>query len=235
MTSLFRVIDVESTGIPEPNDPHAIVEIGWCDVQQRLGRWAPDRAWQATLVNPGRPIPAEASAVHHIVDSDVQASPTPPQAIRRALGGAPDDVVLAAHHADFERAFINGAMPWICTWKAALRLWPDAPAHSNQVLRYHLALAMDRTVAMPAHRAGPDAYATAWLLAAILNAGADIAELIRWSDGPALLPRVPFGKHRGAKWEDVPTDYLRWVAEKSELDRDAKANALHHLKKRAAA
>ena len=38
-----------------------------------------------------------------------------------------------------------------------------------------------------------------------------------------------------AEWEDVPFDYLEWVAYKSDMDRDAKANARHHLNLRSAA
>ena len=36
--------------------------------------------------------------------------------------------------------------------------------HSNQVLRYWLGLRLDADLAMPPHRAGPDAYVTAHLL-----------------------------------------------------------------------
>lgn len=61
-------------------------------------------------------------------------------------------------------------------------------------------------------------------------------DFVRWSDGRALLPRVPFGKHKGANWDDVPIDYLDWVVNKAaDMDPDMKANARHHLKARAAA
>ena len=40
-------------------------------------------------------------------------------------------VALAAHRAAFEQRYctprLTGGAPWICTWKSALRVWPDLP------------------------------------------------------------------------------------------------------------
>jgi exodeoxyribonuclease X len=83
--------------------------------------------------------------------------------------------------------------------------------------------------------AGPDAYLCAVLMERILEDGrTSLEDMARWSSGPALLPRITFGKHKGSKWEDAPTDYLDWIVNKSDMDRDVKANARHHLKVRAA-
>lgn len=142
---------------------------------------------------------------------------------------------FCAHNADFERAFYTGAgVPFICTYKVALRLWPDAPSHSLQALRYWLSLPVEPEYGLPAHRAGPDSYVGAALMARILNHEdcPSLDAMVRWSNGPALLPRITFGKHKGEKWSDLPTDYLEWIVDKSEMDRDAKANARHWLKQR---
>jgi exodeoxyribonuclease X len=170
-------------------------------------------------------------AVHHITD--------------RMVGGATGSIdvlgqpdYFAAHNADFERQFFAALVPMICTYKVALRVWPDAPSHSLQFLRYYLSFHPDDEspfCALP-HRAGPDAYLCAVLLQRIFAEGScSIEDMVRWSSGPALLPRVTFGKHKGAKWDEVPNDYLDWVVNKSDLDRDIKANAKHHLKVRATA
>ena len=37
---------------------------------------------------------------------------------------------------------------------------------------------------------------------------------------PALLLRVPFGKHRGRFWSEIPHDYLDWAARQNRDDRD---------------
>lgn len=218
---IIRAIDFETTGIPTEADKHAIVEIGWCDLEDgEVG--IPD----AILCNPGRPIPHEAMAVHHITDADVDGATGSLDVL-----GTPD--YFAAHFADFERQFFVTEVPFIDTYKVALRLWPDASSHSLQFLRYHLALPVIQTNAMPPHRAAPDAYLCAVLMNRIMETDRDkLDEMVRWSSGPALLPRVNFGKHKGAKWEDVPLDYLDWVANKSDLGRDEKANARHHIKVR---
>lgn len=233
----FRVFDVETTGIPTEEERHAVCEIGWIDVRLIDGAWHVDDRPTAMLVNPGRPMPIEALSVHHITDAMLMDAPSVDAGFRELMAGLdPATSCFVAHNADFEREFFGGGeASWICTYKSALRIWPDAPSHSNQVLRYFLGLDIDPELAMPPHRAGPDAYVTAHILKAILDTGADIDQLVRWSKGAALLPKITFGKHKGARWEDVPIDYLRWLAEKSDMNRDVKANARHWIKQREAA
>lgn len=233
MRTLFRVVDTETTGIPTEDEKHAVCEIGWCDLTLVDGAWAVG-APHSMLINPGRPIPPEARAIHHITDAEIAEAPSMGTGCRALMEGMdPATMCFVAQNADFDRQFFGGgSVPWICTWKSALRVWPEAPSHSNQVLRYHLGVDLDPELAMPPHRAGPDAYVSAWLLRELLDAGADPEDMIRWSSGPALLPKITFGKHKGMKWSDAPADYLRWIAEKSDLNRDVKANAKHWLKQR---
>jgi exodeoxyribonuclease X len=209
---VIRVVDLETTGFePAPAlGGHMPVELGWCDVhggRDLLG--APSfadgvtiGAPQARLVRPGRPIPPETSAVHHLVDDDIAGAEPWRQEMIRCFGGVTPKVAFAAHSAQMERKWCTpelvGPEPWICTYKCALRAWPEAPGHGNQVLRYWLAQqgltdGLDRALAAPAHRAGPDAYVTAFLLRALLAAH-PVETLLAWSEEPAVLIRVPFGK-----------------------------------------
>lgn len=216
---LIRAIDVETTGIPTPDDPHAIVEIGWSDL--------PATEYHSVLVNPGRPIPFEATAIHHITDAMVRGATGSLDVL-----GSPD--YFAAHNADYERQFIKTEIPFICTWKVALRVWPDLPQHGLQYLRYALNLQVNATLEMP-HRAGPDAYLCALLLERTMTMpnAPDIETMVRWSNGHALMPRCPLFKHKGKKWADVPTDYLDWIVNKpNDVAADVKANAKLELRKR---
>lgn len=221
--TLIRVIDVETTGL-EPEDQ--IVELGWTDIdittpgEPLIGEAFP----QSGLVNPGRPIPPEASAVHHITDALVREAPPIDHYLARLM---PRPAAHAAHNARFDRQFLDLAGDWICTYKAALVAWPDAPGHSNQVLRYWLGLDLPSGRCQPPHRAGPDSFVTAHLLALLLRRFS-LAELVEITARPALLPRVTFGKHEGARWEDVPSDYLRWMLG-TDMDEDRKHTARHHL------
>lgn len=218
--NLIRVWDCETTGLPgreAPGEaPHEMVEIGVVDVH--LGHSGPriGGSW-SMLLKPTRPIALEAMAVHHLTEADV-ARGAPQDAGRRALAvGAMD--AFCAHNAAFERQFFDGAgLPWIDTWKVALRLWPDMPAHSNQVLRYGLGLDLPPALAMPPHRARPDALVTAHILMhAIAVAGATPEQMIAWSAEGAALPRVPSGRDGGGAaglaWPDVPAANLDELAE----------------------
>lgn len=228
---LVRAIDFECTGIPSDEDPHAICEIGFTEIIDGV---VSDQTF-AMLVQPGRPMPVESQAVHHISDADLVGARPITDGLQILMSGPPD--FFAAHNAEYEQAFFQGGeVPWIDTYKVALRLWPEAPSHSQQVLRYYLDLACNRERAAPAHRAGPDSYVCAMIMQRILQDGrVTLEQMVKWSKGPPLLHRVTFGKHKGSLWQDLPTDYLRWILDKSDMDAGVKANARHRLKLRAAA
>jgi exodeoxyribonuclease X len=228
---LIRVIDFESTGLPPDC---AIVEIGWCDVAFVDCNTITVGAPQSRFCNPGRPIPPEARAIHHISDEDVKDAVSPDVALRD-LNSAEVEV-WCAHNAAFEQQLFTGAgKPWICSLKVAYRMYPDSPNHKNQTLRYYFGLELDHALAMPPHRAGPDAYVTAHILADELQAERP-ETLIEWTNSAALLPgAIKFGMHRGTKWADVPTDYLQWICNQADMDADRKFTARHHLQQRAAA
>ena len=227
-----RVIDLETTG----GQPwaHGVCEIGWQDVATDVaGVWRvmPERG--AILTHPGRAIPPVTMAVHHIVDADVADAPPFRDAAPDVLRG--DFVALAAHRATFEGRWctpeLTGGLPWICTWKCALRLWPGAPSFSNQVLRYwRMPAGMDRDLGLPVHRAGPDAYVTAHHLRDML-AEASVEQLIAWSAEPGLLPRVYSGPFKGKPWRDLDDATLAAFA--ADRDEDVRFTARHETARRA--
>ena len=85
---------------------------------------------------------------------------------------------------------------------------------------------------MPPHRAGPDAWVTANVLAAMMPL-ASVEEMIAWTLEPKLMPNIPFGKHRGMAWTEAPQDYLNWMARQTDMDQDAIWNAKRELARRA--
>jgi exodeoxyribonuclease X len=46
------------------------------------------------------------------------------------------------------------------------------------------------------------------------------AELYAITQGPNKLRNIGFGKHKGMKFEDIPRDYLQWMLNKNEWDKD---------------
>jgi exodeoxyribonuclease X len=218
----FRVIDIETTGLVPPAE---IIEVGCVDVVVADGVISIEPP-RSKLFRPLHGITPETMAVHHITERDFAPdTPACTDALLFALvNAAPEPDVLVAHNCAFEQRFISdfasNGLPWICTHKIALRVWPDAPRHSNQVLRYWRGLVLEAALAMPPHRAGPDAWVTAHLLAEMLeSASAD--EMVEWTTKPGKLPTITFGKHKGAKWPDVPADYLHWMTRQKDMNADA--------------
>ncbi len=226
---VVRVIDLETTGVDPAND--AIIEIASVDMLKVEAGFNITNE-RSTLVFPGRPIPPQASAVHHLIAEDVEKAPR----LNEVIGDFVGADAYIAHRAEFERSFLDqhfGAdVTWICTYKCALRVWPDAPGHSNQTLRYwrNLVYPFARNRAdLTAHRALGDAIVTASLFVELMKVGTKWSDMVRWSSEPAFHTVLSFGKHRGKRYDEVPADYLQWICDKSELDEDTKLSAQQWL------
>lgn len=209
---LLRVVDFETTG----GEGSQVIEVGTVDVTGDGRDWRVG-APRTLLLKPTEPISPRARAVHHIGDDELAlASTSSVEAVERFIKADDLPDVLVAHHCDFERSFLGGLAlaSWVCTVKAARRAWPQAPGHANQVLRYWLELSLDPRLALPAHRAGPDAFVTAHILVQLLQTET-VGDLIEWTTQPTV---VTFGRHRGKAWGEVPSDYLRWLAGEEGMD-----------------
>lgn len=226
----LRVFDFETTGFPPGA---AVVEVGWTDL--RIGAGDPADAEMfgpvAYLANPMRANPElaidpGAKAAHHIEECDLLDAPSPDAVLRRLGEGA---AAFACHNIEFDGEFYTGGgHPMICTLRCARTIWPDAPTHSNQGLRYWLRLPVDRDIALPPHRAGPDSYVTAHLLREMFRLGHSVDELVEISSQPPLLKRLPFGKHKGQRFSDVPISYLQWLS-RQDLRPDMRRTVGTHL------
>lgn len=239
---IIRVVDLETTGFAPPAEP---IEIGWCDLHatrhdlaNEPSGWKVDRAG-SMLIRPKGAIPPETSAVHHLTAEDFAAPAVtfPWEAGGREVIRPTLDQPMAfyaAHKASFEAQFITpewtGEAAWICTWKCALRLWPEAPGHSNQTLRYWRGLQVDRRYANKVHRAGPDAYVTAHLLRDMLEQpGVTLQQLAAWSAEPALLVRCHIRPWRDTPWSAIDDpSWLAWVLGR-DFDEDVLFTAGHYL------
>ncbi|MHB8230592.1 MAG: 3'-5' exonuclease [Vulcanimicrobiaceae bacterium] len=152
----YAVIDVETTGFNPAVD--RVVEAACVQIRDGdiVGTWS-------SLVNPQRPIPPQASAVHGIYDEDVVNAPAFEHVEAHLLGLCSESVVVA-HNASFDLGFLPAlaaARPALCSLQLARRAFPLAPNHKNQTLRYYLRLDDDPLIAsLGAHRALADALVT---------------------------------------------------------------------------
>lgn len=224
----LRVIDIETSG----GSPSEIIEIAAVDVVSHLDGWKAEPP-RAQCFKPLGEISFHAMAIHHLTPADLTDAPAlSDQALAAFIDEGPAADILVAHHAAFEARHIpvevTGTRPWLCTVKAARAAWPEAPGHSNQVLRYWRNLQLAPELAMPAHRAAPDAWVTAHILIDLLKE-ASVERLIEWNDDARSLERMPFGKHRGKAWPEVPTDYLQWLLDQSEMSDEVRNRASAEL------
>lgn len=218
MTIQALVIDLETL---DEKPPAAVIEIGWTSV--RVEEHHADRSdfifgeLEGEMlfgIPEGQVMRADNQAVHHIAPAELEGLGTFDPAEWKA--GLDDTTHLVAHNSAFEEQWIEWGLPWVCTYKCALRAWPDAPSHSNQALKYYLGHE-DGPELYPPHRALPDAKVTALTFARLLELH-EIEELVQWTREPRILTKMGFGKHKGTLLKDIPLDYLQWVRDPSKCE-----------------
>jgi exodeoxyribonuclease X len=232
MTTI-AIVDLETNGLAPPAEA---LELARCDLVKSEGaEWVVGLP-TAQLFGCRAPLDPAARAAHHLRPVDLETKPF--------FVATPDCVsgadAVACHNLTFEQQWLGEAFadkPLICTYKAALRVWPDAPSHSNGALRYWLEdqglITPAWSVTQPAHRAGPDAYVTAWILKALLETGVSGREMVQWAKEPRLLPTCPIGeKWRGKKWADVDGGFLDWMTKQQTMEPDLKWLARRELDRR---
>ena len=163
----YVVVDLETTGL-RPG------QSGICEIGAVRLRGFEVEAEFETLVNPGLPIDAGASAVTGLRNEQLRGAPPPAVAVQRFLAFAGDSV-LVAHNARFDLAFLDReterltgsriGSPVVDTVRLARRLLAGRVAGFGLgQLAWFLG-----TAERPCHRALPDARATAELLLALIG------------------------------------------------------------------
>jgi DNA polymerase III subunit epsilon len=206
--------DTETTGVQAKRD--RIIELAAYDPERE--------ATFERLIHPGCPIPPSASAIHGITDEMV-ADSDPFDVVAVEFAAFCDgEVVLVAHNNDgFDRHFIreeyarcNVELPewhYFDTLKWARRYRPDLPKHSLQFLRETYGFEENN-----AHRALDDVKILYQIYLAMVD---DLPiktalELINRKGG---LTHMPFGKHRGKPFKELPKDYVQWLKGSGALEK----------------
>jgi DNA polymerase-3 subunit epsilon len=198
--------DTETTGVKAERD--RIIEIAAYDPVE-------DRTFEM-LINPGIPIPPDATAIHHITNEMVAEAPTFAQVGMQFTQFCEGDVVLIAHNNDaFDVHFLRHefkrhnielpAYKFIDSLKWARRFRPDLPRHSLQFLREVFGLTANN-----AHRALDDVIILHQVFSQMID-DLPISEVYRLLNIPRTLHHMPFGKHQGVPLNKVPSDYVKWL------------------------
>lgn len=211
--------DTETTGISAENE--RIIELAAYDPQKQ-------REF-CRFINPGKPIPPDATAIHHISDEMVQDAPGFGDVAKDFMEFCEGDVVLIAHNNDaFDIHFLrhefkrnNMEMPgwrFLDSLKWARRYRPDLPRHSLQFLREIYGVAANN-----AHRALDDVMVLCQVFSSMVD-DLPIDVIYELINRPRLMRQMPFGKHRGTHLERLPKDYLKWLVGSGSLEKDENAS-----------
>ncbi len=213
--------DTETTGTEEAD---RICQIAWMQ----------DGVLQSAYFKPPFPIPAEASAVHHISNKMVADKLGFQESAEFAALKAlfeDEDTVAVAHNAKFDLGMLKkeGIIPknHICTLRVARSLDTESALgkYNLQYLRYKLDLEVDEAAA--AHSADGDVIVLEKLFERLYKKLCEtktpdeaLKEMMNMSTMPSMIKSFNFGKHSGKTVAEVAkTDsgYLDWLL-KSKLE-----------------
>lgn len=140
-----------------------------------------------------------------------------------------NNLMLVAHNAPYDRGVTLNYHGydaykdnWLCTMRIAKRLYmgdESVTQFNLPYLRYRFEL--DIPEGIDAHRASADCIVAAKLLEylileidrlEVLDKSRPYKEqIMEWSNQPVFIPKMNFGKHAGQKWDEIPTDYIKWA------------------------
>ncbi len=206
--------DTETTGIRPDKD--RVIEIAAYDPEQ-------DRRFEK-LVNPGCPIPPDATSIHHITNEMVASAPSFAEVGAEFIDFCSGEVVLIAHNNDsFDLHFLRNEfarhslqMPswkFFDTLKWARRYRPDLPRHTLQFLREIYGISANN-----AHRALDDVI----ILEQVFKFMTDdltMDDVYTILNRPRSIQHMPFGKHQGQPLSQVPRTYVQWLASSGAFDK----------------
>jgi DNA polymerase III epsilon subunit family exonuclease len=182
------IVDTETTGL-EP-ESERVVELGGVWFSAAAGLVSRHN----TLLNPGIPIPAEATAIHGISDVNVEGKPSIADVAESFCGHVRRAPVIVAYNAQFDLQFLDEQCPGFAEARSGTpvidplmvirkigRYWPGKGRHklTSVCSRFGIQL-------VNAHRAWADCVATGHVLTHVLaelpddaQAAADMIEGLR--------------------------------------------------------
>lgn len=207
--------DTETTGIKPDKD--RIIEIAAYDplLNRRF----------ESFVNPGCPIPPDATAIHHITDDMVKDAPSFAEVGKQFAAFCEGNVVLIAHNNDaFDFHFLKQeygrnslTMPewkFLDTLKWARRYRPDLPRHALQFLREIYGVTANN-----AHRALDDVIVLCQVFESMIG-DLSIETVYQLLNKPRAIQHMPFGKHQGSPLSKVPKSYIDWLATNGVFEKE---------------
>ena len=137
--------------------------------------------------------------------------------------------LLSNIHPPIKEAIQDPAVPRVDGLPLARRLHKGR-SHKLGAMFEHLF----NTPAVDAHNAAADCIMTGRVIARMLcDANMSLRDAVTYAKTPVLLEHMPFGKHEGVRFEEIPISYIRWCHNNwTDIDMDLLHTFKHHLKTR---
>lgn len=226
---VFVCVDCEMTGLDLVKDE--IIEIG-------VIKFTFDQILEEyeTLVDPKRTIPPESIAIHHITDEMVVGKPTIDQVLPQVLQMVGSHIIIGhgiKHDIDLialaaERSNIPttiGHNPRMDTLRLA-RLYGESPINSLEQLRRHFNVPQEG-----AHRAMSDVIVNMHVFKHLCRRFRTTSDVFDVLSKPIQMRLMPFGKHKGRPFKELPIEYLVWASNK-DFDEDLIFSLRSEIKRR---
>jgi len=225
----FVCIDCETTGLDTEKD--RIIEIA-------AVKFTFDKTFESieSLIDPQCEITEESQKIHNISQKMVFGKPLIKEILPKILEMANDHIVIG-HGIAFDIAVMNSEakrnnipcahehFTYIDTLRLA-RLYGDSPFNSLEMLRQHFNIPNEG-----AHRAMNDVIVNIEVFKKLTQSFSTTEQLLERLKKPIALKTMPLGKHKGRRFEDIPSEYLQWVASK-DFDQDLLYSVRLELKNR---
>jgi len=176
------------------------------------------------FINPGIPIPQEATNIHGISNEMVASALSFKEVGQAFIDFCPPNTVLIAHNNEsFDKLFMETEFKraeltipnWIYldSLKWSRRYRPDLPSHALQNLRVTYGIEANN-----AHRALDDVMVLYQVFSQMID-DLPIETVLHLLSVQKSLDRMPFGKHQGKPLKDIPKTYVAWLAESGAFDK----------------
>lgn len=214
---VFVCLDCESTGLDEEKD--RIIEIA-------AVKFTLDNHLESfeTLVDPEMPIPELSQSIHNISDQMVVGKPKINTILPKVFSFI-DNHIIVGHKIGFDLSLMHFEaekigiisnlrnVRFVDTLRLA-RLYGQSPTNSLEALREHFNIPLEG-----AHRAMNDVRTNIEVFKHLVSSFKTTESLFKRLEKPIRMKKMPLGKHKGRRFEEIPVEYLKWAANK-DFDQD---------------
>lgn len=211
-------LDTETTGLFEPEAN----EIAWVELTG-LDPVTTGTSFEKRY-KPSKPSEFGALLTHNILESELVDCPPPtefklPEQTKYIIG----------HNIDYDWAVIGKPdVKRICTKALSSYLVPDTDSHRLSAMLYYFEGDRAKEKLLQAHSALPDVMYCILVLGHLLGIArkrdncleglASLEELHVLSELARVPLKMPFGKHRGELFKQIPSSYKSWLLSQPEVD-----------------